>query len=203
MDDATPERWLPVPGYESLYEVSDRGRIWSAPRNTSRGGILKQWSDNVGRMSVKLTLNGKQKTIRVHVLVAAAFLGPRPEGQEVRHFDDNPSNNQLRNLSYGTSGQNKRDMLRNGKHYWANQTRCGRGHELTPENTYIRTDRGLGSSRACRACHNDDTKRRIAKLAETGTPCTIEDCERPQIAKGICRLHYDRQWQARKRAQNT
>ena len=35
------ERWLPVPGYEGLYEVSNHGNVWSAPRATTRGGILK------------------------------------------------------------------------------------------------------------------------------------------------------------------
>jgi hypothetical protein len=31
MNNAT-ERWLPVPGYESLYEISSLGRVWSIRR---------------------------------------------------------------------------------------------------------------------------------------------------------------------------
>lgn len=33
--DATPvERWLPVVGFDGLYEVSDQGRVLSLPRET-------------------------------------------------------------------------------------------------------------------------------------------------------------------------
>ena len=42
MTDPT-ERWLPVTGYEGLYEVSDLGRVRSLPRQTRsgvRGGTL-------------------------------------------------------------------------------------------------------------------------------------------------------------------
>lgn len=31
-EDLPGERWLPIVGYEGLYEISDRGRVWSVPR---------------------------------------------------------------------------------------------------------------------------------------------------------------------------
>ena len=38
MDEITPERWLPVIGYEGIYEVSDLGRVRSLDRYVSARG---------------------------------------------------------------------------------------------------------------------------------------------------------------------
>ena len=35
-----------------------------------------------------------------------AFVGPRPEGNEVLHLNGNPSDNRLENLKYGTRREN-------------------------------------------------------------------------------------------------
>ena len=50
----------------------------------------------------------------LHRLLMLTFVGPCPEGQEVRHLDDNKKNNALANLCYGTRKQNFNDRLRNG-----------------------------------------------------------------------------------------
>ena len=44
----------------------------------------------------------------------SAFVGPCPEGQEVRHLDGDPTNNAINNLAYGTGSENKRDMYLHG-----------------------------------------------------------------------------------------
>ena len=80
------ERWLPVVGYEGLYEVSSYGNVWSAPRATTKGGLLKHIPDKRNYQYVTLTRNGKQRRAQVHCLMLAAFVGPCPEGQEVRHL---------------------------------------------------------------------------------------------------------------------
>ena len=38
MANSTSEQWLPVVGYEGLYEVSDKGRV----RSRTRGIIMRQ-----------------------------------------------------------------------------------------------------------------------------------------------------------------
>lgn len=50
----------------------------------------------------------------VHSLVAEAFHGPRPAGQEVRHLDGNRTNNAAVNLAYGTKVENAADRERHG-----------------------------------------------------------------------------------------
>lgn len=193
MNDVMPEEWRPVVDYEGLYLVSDLGRVRSLPRATTSGRILKQRADDVGRLEVKLSKNGAEKTRRVHQLVAEAFLGPCPPGQEVRHLDDDPSNNCLTNLAYGTSKQNKADMLRNHGHYKNAITHCPQDHEYTPENT-IHGPNG----RECRQCRNDRSRERFRALAVpgAGTPCTEEGCELGQVGQGLCRKHYDKKWKA-------
>lgn len=150
MNESTPERWLPVVGWEGLYEVSDLGRVRSLPRKHTRGRIRKLQIGKNGYWSVALSLNEIRKTYTLHRLMAEAFLGPRPEGQEVRHLDDNRLNCNLSNLAYGTRTENNLDRVRNGIHPNTVKTHCPYGHEYTPENTY-RSPK-YPERRWCKAC---------------------------------------------------
>ena len=87
MDEVTPERWLPVVGWEGLYEVSDLGRVRSLPRNTTRGRVLRANPAANGYRQATVFRQGHPKSVYVHHLVAEAFIGPRPEGLEIRHLD--------------------------------------------------------------------------------------------------------------------
>ena len=147
------ECWLPAPSYEGFYEVSDLGRVRSLPRlagGSIRGGrIRKLYIGPDGYPRVTLSALGvKSGPLLVHRLVMAAFIGPCPEGEEVRHMDGKRANGVLSNLAYGTHGENMQDMLDHGTNHWMNKTHCPHGHEYTPENTYI-DSRG---SRVCRQC---------------------------------------------------
>ena len=154
---AIPESWLTVEGYEGCYEISDLGRVRSLPRVTARGWhlqgrVLKPQVHKVsGHMEV--SLYGQVKNGRsywIHQLAARAFLGPCPDGQEVRHLDGNPANNTVGNLTYGTRKENLADARSHGTLWQSTPwTRCLRGHELTPENTYLKS---AGGSRTCRTC---------------------------------------------------
>ena len=115
-EDLTGEVWLPVVGYEGLYEVSNRGRVWSVPRRgyhgrPEGGRILKQR----GRRYRQVNL-GRGNTRRVHQIVARSFLGePRP-GEQVCHGprknDDGTQCNWADNLEWGTAAKNLGDDKR-------------------------------------------------------------------------------------------
>lgn len=113
------ERWLPVVGWEGLYEVSDLGRVRALPRMTATGihggrrPELAQFPGSNGYMRVKLSLNGRSKRFMVHHLVTDAFLGPIPRGLVRRHLNDNRSDNRLVNLTFGTYADNAQDAMRN------------------------------------------------------------------------------------------
>lgn len=107
------EEWRDIPGYRA-YQVSSLGRVRSLPRVLSDGRraggvILKPSIDAKGYHRVSLRSNGRSKTIRVHVLVAEAFLGPRPEGMQILHRNDDHSRNDRRSLKYGTDIENKQE----------------------------------------------------------------------------------------------
>lgn len=120
------EEWKPVPGYEGHYEVSSEGRVrslrrelysdrWAGYRTISERILKATPGGTIGYLSVSLRLNRQRKTHAVHTLVAAAFLGPRPEGMDVMHADDDPQNNRLANLSYGTRSENNYQRWRGMK----------------------------------------------------------------------------------------
>ena len=118
-DDGEAERWLPVVGWERFYEVSSIGRVRSLPRlsvNGRRwygGKILKPWLTH-GYEVVGLYRPGFHEHKQVHQLVAAAFIGPCPPGQQVRHGPNGKSDNRASHLCYGTSADNHADRLRDG-----------------------------------------------------------------------------------------
>lgn len=119
----TTETWKPVPGYEGAYEVSDLGRVRSLDRVIVRsdgvrrrfpGKIIKPYVDPNGYDRVALALSGSRSLRCAHQLVAAAFLGPRPVGQEVRHIRGVAGGHGVDNLEYGTPTENNADKVRHG-----------------------------------------------------------------------------------------
>lgn len=162
-------KWLPVVGYEGFYEVSDDGRVRSVDRLIEcRDGRkipclsteLTPWKWG-GYQLVKLRKDGRGRSQRVHKLVLTAFSGPRPNGMVACHNNGNPDDLRAANLRWDTQGNNLRDAVRHGTHHQAGKTACIRGHEFTPENTYVKPSDG---GRQCRQCVRDA---RRAKRAGT------------------------------------
>lgn len=177
--ETTEERWLPVPvdGFGHLYEVSDHGRVRSLDRTItgilSRGHLMtydrpfpgrilkSRLAKNARHITVTLCRDGMEQTVTLHSLVLGAFVGPRPADMWGLHWDDNPSNNRLDNLRWGTPTDNAQDAIRNGFTRWSGKTHCIHGHEYTFENTRIRKTMVRGKlrvSRLCRTCHREAVK---------------------------------------------
>jgi hypothetical protein len=151
--------WAPVLGYEETHKVSTVGDVESLPRQAPRtdgrrysvrGRILKpHW--NGGHYQVER--NGQPRYI--HVLMLEAFVSPRPEGMKGLHRDDDPRNNVIENLYWGTMQDNAFDRVRNGHDFCANKVVCKRGHLLDHPNLVP-----WGTMRACWACNRAVTHAR-------------------------------------------
>lgn len=143
--------WVPAPGYEGIYEVSNDGRVRRsrAGRGTRAGHVLSGRPTKNGYIQVFLRKDGVSKNESVHRLVLSAFIGPAPEGTEACHNDGNPSNNHISNLRWDTHLANQSDILRHGKR--ALKPSCPRGHLLSGENLVSAAWRNRGV-RTCKAC---------------------------------------------------
>lgn len=149
----TPERWLPVVGFEGFYEVSSFGRVRSLDRTviTSnsarryRGKMLSSYV-NVGTRGypfVRLSSPQLRGNYAVHVLVLTAHVGPCPPGQETRHGPAGKLYAAVTNLSWGTRSKNVgMDRLRDGQD---NRGERHGLHKLTePQVLEIRRRRAAG-----------------------------------------------------------
>lgn len=111
--------WRAIQGYEGRYEVSDEGQIrslWDRHGQRKSPLVLAQSRTSHGYPCVNLRGGGKSKTIQVHKAVLRAFVGPRPEGMQARHLDDNQTNNRLDNLAWGTHAENVADAVRHNRY---------------------------------------------------------------------------------------
>lgn len=110
------EEWLPVAGYEGLYEVSDHGRVRSLRRSHK---VLAQTSSgrHAGYLTVEMrALDGSRRQRFVHSLVIRAFRGPPPTpDHRCAHDDGLCQNNVLPNLLWKTMKGNMDDRERHGR----------------------------------------------------------------------------------------
>lgn len=131
MDLTIGLKWAQIPS--TLYEVSDAGHIKSPS-----GRILNPFpADKSGHLAVDLPIGRRY----VHRLVAESFMESPTTDLEVRHLNNNPTDNRVQNLEWGTRSQNVLDLRQV-------RTHCPHGHEYTEANTRVQPN----GWRRCRQC---------------------------------------------------
>ena len=170
------ETWKEVEGFPA-YRVSSLGRVetrWT-PGSHHLGPEwkeLRQRKTKKGHRYVDLYGNRIHVRRYVHQLVLEAFVGPCPEGKECCHWDDNPANNTVGNLRWGTPKENQEDCRRNG-----NMRR-------TP----------LFGSANNNAILNEETVAQIKRLAGSGISAAEVGRQKGTSKQNVLRIWKNRIW---------
>lgn len=110
------EIYVAIKGYDGIYEVSNLGNVRSVDREIkmSHGGIkfqagriLKQVICSSGYYKVNLyDENRKQRTCRVHTLVATHFIDNPNKYNFVNHYNEDKLDSQVENLFWTNQVEN-------------------------------------------------------------------------------------------------
>lgn len=109
------ERWKIIKEAPN-YKVSSYGNVCRATtgKSTYVGRKCGKLTNKDGYKYVALCVNSKTIFRFIHVLVAAAFIGDKPNSKEVNHKDLKKDNNYYRNLEYETHKGNMYHASRYG-----------------------------------------------------------------------------------------
>ena len=104
------EVWKDIDGFDGRYQISNTGIVRSFARPYySEAKILHQFHDSDGYCIVNLCYASKgikSKTVKVHRLVANAFIDNPLNLPEINHIDENKTNNHAQNLEWCTTQYN-------------------------------------------------------------------------------------------------
>jgi hypothetical protein len=101
------ERW--IPGYEGFYSITKNGQV--ASYTYFKKHLLSSKCSKHRYASVMLGSNNRWY---IHELILLTYVGQRPVNGVARHLNDNPRDNRLENLAWGTISDNVKDRKRNG-----------------------------------------------------------------------------------------
>ena len=106
--------WKKIDAFPSYY-VNEEGDVASTIKGYFH--ILSYWTNQYGHYFVQLRNEAGKKKMLVHRIVAEAFI-PNPNHLPiVRHLDDDPTNNEVSNLAWGTPFDNMQDCIRHGRNF--------------------------------------------------------------------------------------
>ena len=153
------ETWKLASGFGDRLAVSTRGGVMARGRDGEWTRCRLEVKPS-GHLRVSLRVDGRQVRKHLHRIVAEEFIS-NPQGLPlVLHWDDNPANNAVENLRWGTYSDNSSDRARNGipMNWQSKATHCIHGHEFTDENTL----RDRSGSRHCKTCRRSRGRARSA-----------------------------------------
>lgn len=119
--------WKSIPGFEGIYEASDAGLVKSVERMIdTTNPKYKSGKQPIREKILRPSKSGnivlrKERSnfyFKIAQLILLTHKGPPPSKAEAnaRHLDDNPANNSIDNLSWGTHKDNHDDGVRNKRH---------------------------------------------------------------------------------------
>lgn len=203
------EEWRDVEGYESLYQVSNLGRVKSLERVVMNNGGLQHKYEKILKFNVSrgyhivhLSKEGKVKAFTVHRLVAIAFIPNEDNKPNVDHIDTNPSNNHVDNLRWVTQHENAMNPLTR-----INNSESKKGHpcylrEHTEETKKKISDvlKGKKLSEEHKQKISDAHKGKtfsaehLKKLSDAKKGHEVSEDTRDKIRQKLIGVHKDKKW---------
>lgn len=105
-----------ITGFEDVkeYLITEEGEIISFVRNVN-GIKLKPYPDTKGYLRIDLaSTKNTRRAIKVHRLVALAFIPNCENKPQINHKDFDKKNNNVANLEWCTNGDNQLHLIKNG-----------------------------------------------------------------------------------------
>jgi len=128
------EKFIPVKGFEGLYEVSNHGRIKSLLRKNKFGhNILTGKRDKDGYISVVLVKNKKPYYLRAHRIVAETWLENEKSLKVVHHINNIKDDNRIYNLQWSTISDNTKHAYSIGVIVSPNKGKKGKDNKISRE----------------------------------------------------------------------
>lgn len=109
--DVMKYRMKKIPDFPDYYATSE-GEIWS---NKTKKFLKPQTTSRCNYLYVFLRKDNKTYRKAVHHIILETFCEEERNGRECRHLDNNPHNNNLINLKWGTHKENGLDMALSGR----------------------------------------------------------------------------------------
>ena len=106
------EEWREIEGFNGMYLISNKGRVKSYKQRKEK--FLSTHKTHGNYIIVNLSSNGKNKSYRLHRLVAKAFIPNVDNKPDVNHIDGDKSNNRSENLEWCTKSENMKHASKTG-----------------------------------------------------------------------------------------
>lgn len=171
------EIWKDIVGYEGFYEVSNTGKVRGVERIKTSSLCNQHGTVTIKPKlrkpiivnkyySVNLSKYGKIKHLRVHRLVAEAFLENPNSLPQINHKDENKLNNCVENLEWCSCRYNQNYGSRKTKRL---HTKTKKISQYDLENNFIKTYYSLSeASRQIKISRQAISKCALGKLKTCG-----------------------------------